>query len=45
MKGGGTLMKRYAKKFQEGGSVTKKRAKSSKGVGAAIRGTKFKGVF
>jgi hypothetical protein len=33
------------KKFKKGGSVTKKRAKSSKGVGAAIRGTKFKGVF
>jgi hypothetical protein len=31
--------------FEKGGSVTKKRAKSSKGVGAAIRGTKFKGVF
>ena len=33
------------KKFKKGGSVTKKRTKSSKGVGVAIRGTKFKGIF
>jgi hypothetical protein len=33
------------KKFKKGGSVTKKRTKSVKGAGKAIRGTKFKGVF
>ena len=36
-----------AKKYEKGGVVKKrvKRTKKSRGSGAAIRGTKFKGVF
>ena len=31
--------------FKKGGSVKKLSSKKSRGVGAAIKGTKFKGVF